>query len=232
MLIAASDENMLLAIKFKVKGSLRLISHAEMMRVFQRACVRAVIKMKYSRGFNPRPKMSLPLPRPVGVESDDELLCIHVDCDQNEIQTNNYFQRIMKQLPEGCEVLSVDVYPKKTSFQPFLARYILTVRDEYPKDKLKEAIERVLASDTLNIQRKTGSREPGSRTRGTGIKNIDVRGFLKSIKLNGSSIIVDCNISPEGSIRVEEIMELLELDMDELKAPIMRTNVQWRIKPS
>ncbi len=220
---------MLLAIKFKVKGNLRFISHAEMMRVFQRACVRAGIPLRYSRGFNPHPKMSLPLPRPVGVESDDELLCVHVDCDQGRIQTNDYLQQIMAQLPEGCRVLSVEVYPKKTSFRPACATYILTVRNEYPKDKLKDVIERVLARENLNVKRKTGFGGQKRRIKGTELKNIDVRGFLKSIKLANNSIIVECNISPDGSIRIDEIMELLELDNNELEAPIMRTDVQWQI---
>ena len=72
-------ENVLLAIRFKVEGTLRFLSHAETVRLLERACVRAGLRLRYSEGFNPHPKLSLPLPRPVGVESDEELLCLWVE---------------------------------------------------------------------------------------------------------------------------------------------------------
>ena len=67
-------QNMSVIVKFGIKGNLRFLSHAETIRLFERACVRAGIKLVYSQGFNPHPKLSLPLPRTVGVESDDDLL--------------------------------------------------------------------------------------------------------------------------------------------------------------
>ncbi|MBW7991664.1 MAG: DUF2344 domain-containing protein, partial [Planctomycetes bacterium] len=65
--IAVSNETIMLVIKFRIGGPLRFISHAQTLSVFQRACVRAGIEIRYSQGFNPRPRLSLPLPRPVGV---------------------------------------------------------------------------------------------------------------------------------------------------------------------
>ena len=76
--MAALDDISLLVIKFKIGGNLRFLSHAQTLMVFRRACIRAGIKIQYSQGFNPRPRLSLPLPRPVGVASDDELLCLRV----------------------------------------------------------------------------------------------------------------------------------------------------------
>ena len=55
---------------------MRFLSHAETIRVFQRACVRAGVQIAYSQGFNPHQKMSLVPPRSVGVESNDDLLCL------------------------------------------------------------------------------------------------------------------------------------------------------------
>jgi hypothetical protein len=39
--------------------------------------------------------------------------------------------------------------------------------------------------------------------------------------------MVECRISPAGSIRVDEIVGLLELDEGKLAGPIRRTDVQW-----
>ncbi len=173
--------------------------------------------------------MSLPLPRPVGVESDDELLCLRVAVDPDELRVTSHESRIKdglsRQLPEGCELLSVSVARAGRSFQPSTATYVLAVKAEYLNDKLKSTIERLLASKNLNIQRRMGAEH-------SKIKNLDVRVFLKSIKLEDRSIIVECNISSTGSIRVDEILRLLELDEDKLASPVRRTSVQWQVNES
>lgn len=219
-----------MAVKFRIGGSLRFLSHAETLSLFQRALVRAGIPVQYSQGFNPRPKLSLPLPRPVGVASDDELLCFRLTNDSDEQQqTLNQESRIKTeltaQLPEGCEVLSVRVVESNTSIQPRSARYLLVMREEYLNEELQEDIKRLLASDSLIIQRKTTI---SSRSGPGPIKNIDVRDFLKSINLDGNSIIVECETGCTGSIRVDEILKLLGLDIRKLAGSIRRTNVQWQ----
>lgn len=173
--------------------------------------------------------MSLPLPRPVGVESDDELLSVRVAGDPDELRVTSHESRIKdelsRQLPEGCELLSARVARAGRSFQPSSATYVLAVKDEYLNDKLKATVERLMASENLNIQRRTGAKHPK-------IKNLDVRIFLKSIKLDNQGIIVECNISSAGSIRVDEILRLLELDESKLASPVRRTNVQWQVNVS
>jgi len=221
-------------IKFKVWGALRFLSHAETLRVFQRACVRAGINVRYSQGFNPRPKLSLPLPRPVGVASDDEMLCLsvhhsrsgwglpHRATDGGASPTLQEIAAMLSaQLPEGCELLSVSVAESGASIQPRAATYSLPVRREYLNDKLRATIDRLLASESLEIQRQTGARNRR-------IKNIDARAFLTSIEMTCDGIIVECKISPAGSIRVDEVLSLLQLDQDTLAGPIRRTNVRWR----
>jgi len=196
------------------------------MAVLQRACVRADINIQYSQGFNPRPRLSLPLPRPVGVESDDELLALRIrrsTSGQSLGDTSELCTKIAAdlsaQLPEGFELVSVSVAGPGTSFQPYSARYILPVDTECVNEGLTATIERLLSSENLHIRRETA----GKRTR-----NMDVRVFLQSLELDGRDIIAECRISPAGSIRVEEILELLELDHSNLAGPIRRTNVQWQ----
>jgi len=195
-----------------------------MLKVFQRACVRAGIKTAYSQGFNPRPKLSLPLPRSVGIETDDDLLALQVDRDPNKPPVANHQSRIKaglsEHLPEGLELISVRVAEAKASFQASRATYVLVVRREYLNEKLKTRIKHLLASESLNLQRRI---DPKSSK----FKNVDVRGFLKSIELDDRDIVVECKISSAGTIRVEEILKLLELNVEKLASPIRRTNVQW-----
>lgn len=236
-------------VKFKIWGNLRFLSHAETIKVFQRACIRAGIKIQYSQGFNPRPKLSLPLPRSVGVESDDELFCLRVENSAESFdserftplemlqQGNNMFEnekfltgfraKLSAQLPEGCELLSVRLAEAKTSLGAGLATYVLAVQEDYLDEKLKTRIKRLLESKSINLQRHRDVKDSKFKIQNSKPKNVDVRPFLESIKLDGNNIAVKCRISSAGSIRVDEILKLLELDAEKLAAPIRRTSVQW-----
>ena len=221
-----SKETILLVIKFKIGGSLRFLSHAETLKLFQRACVRAGIDMQYSRGFNPRPRLSLPLPRTVGVKSDGDVFCLRVNRDLNGPPVADYQSQIKAdladRLPSDCELLSVDAAKSNTSFQPTSATYILPVTPDSINSGAKSRIERLMESDTCNLQRRMSPKNPK-------VKNVNVRPFLKSIEINDKEVSVECEISPDGTIRVEEILKLLELHEEMLTAPIKRTNVQWKV---
>ena len=233
MHIEATDETIIVVVKFKIGGSLRFLSHAETLRVLQRACVRAGINLQYSRGFNPRPKMSLPLPRPVGVESDDELLTMRANRrsslvardSMNDIRNTTDEARIMdalsEQLPEGFELISVDFAEARAPYQPRSATYIFSVRPEFLDDELKNRINDLMASESLFVRR------PIDKTK-SNFKDMDVRCFISSMELEGADIVVECGVSETGSIRIQEVLELMELDMEKLASPIRRTCVQWR----
>lgn len=221
-----SKETILLVIKFKIGGSLRFLSHAETLSLFQRACVRAGIDMQYSQGFNPRPRLSLPLPRTVGVNSDGDVLCLRVNRDLNGPSVDDYQSQIKAdlacRLPKECELLSVEIVKPNVSYQPTSAAYILPVLSQTIDGGIKSRIGRLMESDSCNLQRRMDATN-------SKFKNVDVRPFLKSIKVVDKEIIVECEISPAGTIRVEEILKLLELNAEMLTAPIRRTNVQWQV---
>ena len=57
---------------------------------------------------------------------------------------------------------------------------------------------------------------------------MNIRPFLKSIDLNDEDIEIECRIDSSGSVRVQEILQLLELDVNKLTAPIRRTEIKWK----
>ena len=221
--ITDSAESILMLIKFRVSGGLRFLSHAETVKVFQRACVRAGIEVQYSEGFNPRLKLSLPLPRSVGVESDDELLCIKMAKGSGDISElcSLIKSGLGRQLPAGIELAGVEAAKGKVSFEAASARYVLTVREEYAGEELKAKIEKLMASESFIIERYY---EPGSSK----FKRVDAREFIKSVTMEGGSVGVECKISSAGAIRVEEILKVLALEPWQLAEPVRRTNVVWQ----
>ncbi len=243
-----------LRITFAKSPAMRFTGHLDLHRAWERTFRRAGLPLAYSEGFNPHPKLSLPLPRSVGVESDDELLCLWVEreppadlshrgqgefkpqrtqstqrketirVDSCSFVVSEKADRIMaalaSQLPQGCTLLSVSTPETGASFQPRAATYVLTIVRERFGEQLKATAERLLASEHLPLRRPMD--ESGLK-----FKNVDVRSFLKSIKLEDGSIIVECEIRSDGSVRVDELRKLLGLDEAALAAPIRRTNVQW-----
>jgi uncharacterized protein (DUF2344 family) len=227
------NETRYLVAKFQIDGILRFLSHSQTLSMFQRAVIRADISPQYSQGFNPRPKISLPLPRPLGIESDDEVMVMPISLDsksiyeftgysddeQNQTYTNECFKKLSSQLPEGCILKEVNVVREKPHFLSCYASYIFTVSLEKLNKNLEKKINSLLDNESLVIERSINKKNT--------FKKIDVRGFLFSIITEQNSIIVRCKIDTKGSIRVQEIMDLLELDTEMLVYPIKRTNVQW-----
>ena len=217
------------AVRFAIGDVLRFLSHAETLRMFERACARAGVPVKYTQGFNPHPKLSLPLPRTVGVASDDELLVLRLFEAQGfplaeglEASRRAWQTRMKAVLAEaltaGLVIHEVALMTSRASFHPESAEYVFALARD---DGLRARIAGVLACECLVIDRVSPRRPEGRR--------LDVRPFLKSIRLDETRAIVECRISDAGSIRVDEIMALLEIIPADLAAPVRRTNVRWKV---
>jgi len=218
--------------RFGVRGRLRFLSHAETMRVFCRAFARAGIALEYSSGFNPHPRLSLPLPRSVGVETEDDLLCVRIRPGDTEDERGEGLpsacfakrlrERLCEQLPAGIELLSVEVAAGRAGFEPRLVTYVVEVRRQYVGENLRAAVNRLPAAESLHVLRKTDAR--GS------LREVDVRAFIKSVRIEGERITAECVVGSAGTIRVGEILELLGLDSDKLAGPVARRKVLWHRK--
>ena len=218
--ITTAVKTIITLVKFRIYGNLRFLSHAETLTLFQRACTRAGINLCYSKGYNPRPKMSLPLPRTVGIESADDILALQIELpEQKAFDTDHLKSMLTNQLPQGCELLDVTTSEPKTSIQPTAATYELPIRNQHVTDELKSSIDKALQSETLYVKRRT---KKTHRTR-----EIDIRKFIKTIDLRKNDITVECNITPTGTVRPDEILNLLKLDYQKISAPISRKNVKW-----
>ena len=211
-----------LIVKFEVTGSLRFLSHQEMMRLWHRALIRAGVPLSFSEGFNPHPRISLPLPRSVGLEAEGELACVCIERPDDEpLDIDRLRMRISEQLPLGCTLREVELHGGKASFQAEGAAYFVPVR---PCEKLQKTVEtllsRLASSEPITMERRVNDRG-NSRV-------VDVGEYIQSIEIKDNGVSAQCRISPAGSIRVDEIMSLLQIDVSMLTGAVARTSVQWR----
>lgn len=78
------------------------------MRLWERAAARARLPLKFTQGFNPRPKLCWALARPVGVSSRCELLVIEFSRD---VVDPSWTDDLGEQLPAGLSILRAEPLP-------------------------------------------------------------------------------------------------------------------------
>src|SRR5215471_10697141 len=153
-------------IRFKKGGDLRLVSHHDLMHVFERMFRRAALPFHSTEGFNPKPKMAFALSLALGVEGHVEVveLVLEEELPLEEVQA-----RLVAQAPARLEILTVRRVDTRASAQPRRACYRIKV----PADRcsgLEERITAVLAETHCWVERQ----RPQPR-------RIDIRPYLRAI---------------------------------------------------
>ena len=134
-----------LRFRFEKRQRAAYLSHLDVMRTFQRAFIRAGIRIRHSEGFNPHPKMSIALPLQLGCESVCEVLDASVlDGPEDMAAALNAV------LPEGIRVLGVGE-PVSPVREIAWTEWSLRFRD----DEGASEAESVLRRPTLTVEKKT-----------------------------------------------------------------------------
>lgn len=191
--------------------------------MWRRCLARAGIDVAFSQGFNPHPKMSLPLPRSVGVEGDQELLRVSLcrDIDAGETIT-----LLSQELPEGCCVQNIEIVEKKTACRPLSVLYVLSPQTAWwqtPSASLLEQHQQAIASAFSCVVHRYNPKHTTGRT-------VDIGGYFQKLKWDQQNIYVRCRFSPEGTVRVEEILTRLGLNRGDLACPVLRTAIEWQMQ--
>lgn len=111
---------------FEKTGMAAYISHLDLMRLFQRSFKRAGLALTHTRGYNPRPSVSIALPLSLGVESQCELLDFELEGDS--VSCQEIMDRLNRNLTAGVRIL--DVYEDAAKLK-HLAYLSCTVTMEY-----------------------------------------------------------------------------------------------------
>jgi len=183
-------------IEYKKTHAARFTSHLDTMRIFVRALRKGNIRVAYSRGFHSHPKIASGPPLPLGFTSRAEYMDIEF-----EEQIPSMLRKVLNNsLAPGFEVLKVKpVISKAESLNSAIkiAEYCVTFNSETAIDRIRQNIDLFLQQNKFIVTRKKKGK----------IKEVDVRLFVKNIRMDNHSVLLQIQTGNKGSARVMEILK-------------------------
>jgi radical SAM-linked protein len=124
-----------LRFRFAKAGTLRLLSHHDLMRCLERMLRRAGVPFKSTAGFHPTPRLVFALSLPLGVLGREEVVELELTrpCDPADV-----LARLNAQAPEGLSFTRVSVVPMRATAIPRRVGYTLPL----PEDRSAETAGR------------------------------------------------------------------------------------------
>jgi radical SAM-linked protein len=213
--------------RFAKTGTLRLLSHHDLMRCLERMLRRAGLPFKSTAGFHPGPRVVFALSLPLGVEGLDEVVEIEFTrpCDSEDV-----LAKLREEAPIGLTFSKVSTIPMKATAIPRRIMY----RVALPTERIQETKIRcseLLAQEKVWVDRL----KPGP-------KRLNIRPYLRSLHIETGEaaehlqvnrgaefLILDFWVTQTGTARVDELLKLLDLDdLRDAGSVVERSTVEIR----
>jgi radical SAM family uncharacterized protein/radical SAM-linked protein len=148
-----------LRIEFGKLGDMALISHLDLLRLFDRALRRAALPISFTGGFHPGPRIAIALALPLGVTSSGEIMDFELT---KQVDIETFRQQLISQLPEDIPIYSVTTVDLKTPAATQLlakAEYLITVATDNETSTVQWQIwvDAIQALDTIWWEQTTKS---------------------------------------------------------------------------
>ncbi len=173
--------------KFSKTGECKYFSHLDIITIITRALRRAKIRLKYSEGFNPRPKISFGPPTPLGIESSAEYCDIIV---VDEISEEELALRLNDQLMGKIIIDTVREAPpgtKNLMSQVDLIEYLVYISGNDPASGSLEKLAEQ-AGGTVEFEGSVYDINSGGPVKGAEGRILKLSGYAKIYKDRNSKV--------------------------------------------
>lgn len=172
-------------LKLTKDGNLRYLSHLDWQNTILKTLYRSGLKLNFSKGFNPSPKISLGIALPVFVESSTEFIDIEIF---DKLSDEELMEKLQKALPDKMRLLAVKKIERNSKSVDNVvewAEYEFTPVEKSVYDTktlLYDVTEKINSSDEITIEKKNKK----------GImKTINIKPSVKSVtERNGKLVAV------------------------------------------
>ena len=199
-------------VRFRKGDDLRLLSHHDLMRTFERLLRRASLPFRSSEGFHPKPRFVFALSLPLGIVGCEEVVELELE---EPVPAEEVHTRLAAWTVPGLDILSVRRVESRRAAQVRRVTY----RVPLPPGReagLPERIAAVLAAPTCPVERTRPEK-----------KQIDLRPYIDQIRPVPGALEMDLWVKPSGMARPDEVLGLLGLhDVTESGAVIERTRME------
>jgi radical SAM-linked protein len=208
-------------IRFRKSGTLRLLSHHDLMRTFERLLRRSELPFHRSQGFHPKPRLIFALSLPLGVIGCEEVVELEL---AEVLPPEEIHVRLAHQTPPGLDILSVRRISPKVNAQVCRLSYAVGVPAERLPDLHRRIAEVLTAAECWIDRDRPQSRKPGRR--------LDARLSLADLRIHHSpspKLEMVLHLTPSGTVRPEEVLGLLGLeDLLDAGAIFERTRLELK----
>jgi len=163
-----------------------------------------------SKGFNPHPKISMPLALGVGICGEEEVL--ELELFRHE-PLDLLVERFRRQLPEGINIISARPISPSEKGAVHDVTYKIIFKNKSLLQTLR--IEDFWKEDSIVIK----------RVKKTGQKSVDIRSSVGKIWKDDNALFLTFRLTPEGMPRPEEVVDALGVDPKKELFEIVRTEV-------
>ena len=207
-----------LRVTFTKADELKYISHLDLMRLWERALRRANMPLLYSKGYNPRPKISIAAPLAVGITGEREVMDVALE---RPIAPMDFATGVGRQLPQGISLVEVEeAYASLPSLQSQVcsAEYLVTVEAQQAGEEMRNRVASLLRSERLPRQRRG--------------KTYDLRPLIESIFLKEKTseqyvLSMRLRTGEQGTGRPDEVLR--ELGLEDLVTGVTRTQLHFAL---
>lgn len=214
------------AIKFSKQGYICYTSHLDLLRLFKRAFKKAGIRLAYSQGFNPHPKMGFAQPLSLGYSS----VCEYLEFETAEPYDTTILRSLLEdQMPDGivlhnCEKL--ENHKKSLAARTCAAEYIIGIpMGMTPEKSINEILDDFLAQEQIMV--------PKRQKKSKAMKDVNIRDKIRFLTgvTEGENLIItagldsgsNSNLSPE--LLIQALVKFMGLKTDRAEMNVLRTKI-------
>lgn len=217
------------AIEYEIDGDLRFLSHHDEIRAMMRTLVRAGWPLAYSEGFNPQPRLSLPLPRRVGTASRSQWAIVEL-CETGSPAPRGESNRTPAHTPRALFDALVRVAPAQIPIRgvtaplppgtphPRCADYECEL-DPPDAAAVATRIADLLGRSAISVQRSGGPGKP--------LRTLDVRPLIETIVLDAATLRMRLVFDGQRSARPIEVVTALGLAPAAYEHRVRLARILW-----
>lgn len=208
---------MLIRFSYSVAGTVKFLSHLDLLKYFCKAVKRANIPIAYSEGFNPHPKLAFGPPRGVAIAGLNEFCDIKL---KSPMAAEEFVERFNAALPKGIKINSARVVEGKAKpLQAIINRAAYEAEiTEIDFEAMVSKVQALLAADNVEYTRHNPKK---------GDKIINLRSGIESLDWqpgdNGGKLTMMLIFGQGGSVKPTEVVKYLTEDNG--KSIIVRTGL-------